>query len=178
MPVCKNFSSHFTAYIPRGGHLTMKFLHTPIPHFFDKKKQDPCRSLASMKEHTFSSAPHYHSSVHIRPNSTLKSPAMWKSLAPPSRPSPKPKSFSLMTSMSADVCLLILTEVSCQATSWQAGRSRDTRPVRQLELTTASKRASLNPIQMPEIIFGLIAHPSPARECILQPWRFTQKKLI
>ena len=64
----------------------------------------------------------------------------------------KTEVFSLMTSMSADVCLLILSEISCLATSWQSDRNRDTRPVRQLELMTALKRTSLDSVQMPEIV--------------------------
>ena len=42
----------------------------------------------------------------------------------------KPNSFSQMTSISSDVCLLILTEISCQATSWQSRKGRRTRPKR------------------------------------------------
>ena len=49
-----------------------------------------------------------------------------------------------MTSISWDVCLLKLTEISCQVASWQSGKSMETRPTRQTELTTASKRGSLN----------------------------------
>ena len=74
-----------------------------------------------------------------------------------------PNNFSIGVGASKDVCLLLWTEISFQATSWQSGRSRDTRLIRQLEFTTASKRASLNSVQMPEITSGLIAHPSLAR---------------
>ena len=40
----------------------------------------------------------------------------------------KPNSFSLMTSMSADICHSMLTEISFQATSWQSGRAGEPDP--------------------------------------------------
>ena len=84
----------------------------------------------------------------------------------------KPKSSSLITSMSADVCLSILTEISCQATSWQSGWSQETRLVRQLESTTASKRCSLKFVHIPAILSEIEYSPDSTSVQILSPKGF------
>ena len=58
---------------------------------------------------------------------------------------------------------IMFTGISCQISTWGSGMSRKIRLFRQQEFTTASKRASLNSVQIGAITSGLIFHPSPAR---------------
>ena len=87
MPVRESLCSPFTSSRPRGGHVAIKFFQNSVPHDFLK----PPRSLSYPCQHkgpySFISSSLPFSSMHISPNSTVKSPVIWKSLAPPSRPS-------------------------------------------------------------------------------------------
>ena len=65
--------------------------------------------------------------------------------------------------MSKDRWRLMLTEISCQTSIWQSGKSRKIRLLRQLEFTTGLKRASPNSVQIVAVTSGLIFQPSPAR---------------
>ena len=71
--------------------------------------------------------------------------------------------FIFMVGASKDRWRLMFTEISCQISTWGSGMSRKIRLFRQQEFTTASKRASLNSVQIGAITSGLIFHPSPAR---------------
>ena len=57
----------------------------------------------------------------------------------------------------------ILTEISCEVTSWQSRKGLRTRHIRQTDLTTASKRRSMNSVQIPAMTSDFVSHPSPAR---------------
>ena len=57
----------------------------------------------------------------------------------------------------------MFTEMSCQASTWPSRLSREMRLSRQLDLTIASKSASLQSVQIEAITSGLILSPSPAR---------------
>ena len=72
----------------------------------------------------------------------------------------RPQHFSFTVEMSQNRWRLMLTEISCQMRS---GMSRRIRLLRQLEETTASKRASLNSVQIVAMTSGLIFQPSLAR---------------
>ena len=55
----------------------------------------------------------------------------------------------------------MFTEFNCQVLTWHSGLSRKRRLVRQLDLTIASKRASLKSAQIAAIASGLTFQPSP-----------------
>ena len=60
-----------------------------------------------------------------------------------------------MTQISEDRWLLTFTEISCQVSTWSSVLSRTQRLRRQLDLTIASKRASLDSVKIADILGSL-----------------------